>query len=265
MNQYDPVADDYARLVAPRYAPIATLVADRVVARGWRPTSVVELAAGTGCLTRLLAPWVLESGDYLATDISPEMLRNARERVDPRVELLVADLVAVPVPSDSADLVVCSLGPVQDSEEGWAEVGRILRPGGRLVLVTWGSAYTELDLIRATRRRLGEDESVPGSSIEDIVRRAHRAGFGAIQHEDVLLSVEHASVDAYLAYRKAFGRPAWMPENRVAEVLDAIAIEAQRYTDERGRVLLDWRVTLVEATWVGASEPRELVLEMAAS
>lgn len=254
MNQYDSVADDYARLIAPKYAPIAALAADRVTSRGGRPASVVELAAGTGTLTRLLAPWVLGSGDYLAVDISPEMLRNARATVDPRVSLLVADLAAVPVTSDSADLVVCSLGPLQDTEEGWAEAGRILRPGGRLVLVTWGSAYAELDLIRATRRRLGEDEYFPASSIEDIVRHADRAGFIEVQHENVCLPVEHASVAAYLDYRQAFGRPAWVPDDRLAEVLEAIAIEAQHYTDDRGRVILDWMVTVVDATWSGVGD-----------
>lgn len=248
MNQYDAVADDYARLVAPKYAPVAALVADRVVSRELRPTSVVELAAGTGALTRLLAPRLLPTADYLAVDISPEMLRNARQVVDPRVRLEVADLVSLPIESGSVDLVVSSLGPMQDSEEGWAEAARILRPSGRVVLVTWGADYSELDLIRATRRRLGEDEDFPKASIGQVAGGAERAGFGGLHHEDVRLVVEHASVEDYLAYRCAFGRPPWVPDDRLAEVLRAIACEAGRYTDEQGRVVLDWTLTLVEAT-----------------
>ena len=80
--QYDAVADSYARLVAPRYAPIAALLHTAIGPVTPR-SRVVELAAGTGALTRLVAPRVLaQDGDYIAVDVSEGMLRQARAVVE---------------------------------------------------------------------------------------------------------------------------------------------------------------------------------------
>jgi len=72
MAQYDEVAEQYARLIAPRYDAIARLVAEQ--ARPSPNDHIVELAAGTGALTRLLSPAVVEDGMYVASDISAAML-----------------------------------------------------------------------------------------------------------------------------------------------------------------------------------------------
>jgi SAM-dependent methyltransferase len=246
--QYDLVAEAYARLVAPKYEPIAALVAERVRRwRPWVPQDAVELAAGTGALTRQLAPWVLGAGGrYTATDVSPRMLHAGRPTLDERVELVVADVEDLPFPDRGADLVVCSLGPVQDTDAGWSETARILRGGGRAVLVTWGNDYAERSLIQRVRDRLGLDP-LPTSRVEDLLERARSAGFASVDHEDVKLPVVHDSVDDYVRYRAAFGRPAWLGDRPLADVLAAIRAESLRHVDGRGRVLLDWTVTVVEA------------------
>ena len=124
---YDAAAEEYAREVAPRYGPIADLVVSHVL-RGPTPSSVVELAAGTGNLTCRLRRRSRHSR-YVALDVSAAMLDVAARQVDPEVELLAADLRSVPLPDVVADLVVGCLCPVQDSDDGLAEVARLLRPG----------------------------------------------------------------------------------------------------------------------------------------
>jgi hypothetical protein len=84
--QYDEVAGDYERYIAPKYRRIASLAADRV------PRS-----------------------DCLA---AARMLDVARRHVPTEMELAVADLHAVPVPNRSTDVVVASLSPAQDTVRG---------------------------------------------------------------------------------------------------------------------------------------------------
>lgn len=100
---------------------------------------VADLGAGTGALARTLAPFVRR---VVAVDRSPEMLRAARERMeevgtDGRVELREGELEHLPLEDDAVDLAVLALvlhhlpAPVPVLEEA----ARVLRPGGRLLVV----------------------------------------------------------------------------------------------------------------------------------
>src|SRR4051812_37183665 len=111
MVALNAAATAYDRHIAPKYAAIAQLVADRFPIR---PRGVVlEQAIGTGVLTDLLIPQ-LSGWSYIAIDASASMLQVARERIDARVALVHADVRALPLASASVEVVVSSLGPVQD-------------------------------------------------------------------------------------------------------------------------------------------------------
>ena len=101
------------------------------------PSSVVaDLGCGTGLLTAELAPCVRR---VIAVDGSPAMLRAARRRVAGlgNVDLLRGDLSAVPVETASCDaaLLVLALTYLVDPAAAVRELGRVLRPGGRGVVV----------------------------------------------------------------------------------------------------------------------------------
>ncbi len=110
------------------------------------PLDVVELGAGTGRLTCLLAP---EASRIAAFDLSPSMLAVARGRLEAmgakRWVLAMADHRALPVADSSADLVVAgwtvfhAAEPFTDGGEAVAavvgEISRVLRPGGCAVLI----------------------------------------------------------------------------------------------------------------------------------
>jgi SAM-dependent methyltransferase len=244
--QYDAVAHAYARLVAPRYAPIAALL-DAAVGSVAAGSIVVELAAGTGALTSRVAPRVLaKDGRYVAVDISAGMLRQARAVVDSRVRLVVADGDATGLGTSSADLVLSSLGVLQDTDEGWREAARLLRSHGRVVLTMWGVDYAERDLIAEARRLLG-GPPLPATPVIDAVDRASRAGFRSVRRQDVRLPVVHDSMEDYLRYRAAFGVPPWVPPGREQDAVDAVRTAAARHVNQDGQVVLDWNVTVLEA------------------
>ena len=116
---------------------------------------VVELGAGTGRVTRIVAPWVRS---IVALDISEAMLRKAQE-------LLVADGVTnsglveadhrhLPLRTGTVDVVLAGWSLCylvswyaqtwqEELQRGLAEIERVLRPGGSVVLIeTLGTGHT---------------------------------------------------------------------------------------------------------------------------
>ncbi|MGC5165523.1 class I SAM-dependent methyltransferase [Luteimicrobium sp. DT211] len=122
--------------------------ADDLVARavGRHPSAVLELAAGTGVVTRRLAAALPAGTTIVATDLNPGMIDVARgtrlERPPgaPEVEWKVADAQHLPFADASFDLLVCQFGVMffPDRAAAHAEARRVLRPGGAYLLSAWG-------------------------------------------------------------------------------------------------------------------------------
>lgn len=97
---------------------------------------VADLGCGTGRTTARLAPWV---GKVIGVDGSAAMLKAAKSRTQefPNVELRRGDLTAVPIDSATCDaaLLVLVLSYVAEPEPVLKEMARILKPGGRAVVV----------------------------------------------------------------------------------------------------------------------------------
>jgi len=92
----------------------------------------LDAACGTGRHASYLASL---GHTVIGVDTSPEMLAVAREKL-PAAELHAADLHDLPLAGESVDLVVCtlSLTHVPDLGRALAELVRVLRPGGNVVL-----------------------------------------------------------------------------------------------------------------------------------
>ena len=243
-SSYDDVADAYDRLIRPKYEAVAGHLVAAAGSDLGRAT-VVEVAAGTGALTHLLAP---AAGRYLATDLSAAMLHVARERTphDVPVDWLVADVATLPFRDASVDLVVSSLGPVQDTAALLAEAARVLRPEGRLLAGTWGDDYSELRLLQAARAALGLEQR-PVTSRQDLLDRAADASLRDVQVGSFRLDVEHASVADYVEYRRSFGAPPLPSGTTFEQVLSALAAVAADEVAADGRLRLGWQFWLLSA------------------
>lgn len=154
-------------LVTPFFRPFALELARRA-ARG-HPRRVLELAAGTGAVTRELVA-ACPDADVTATDLNPAMVELAAGRV-PGPTWQVADAVRLPFPDAAFDVVVCGFGVMflPDRPAAYAEVARVLVPGGRFLFTTWDRLATHdfaRALVVALRRVFPDDvpaflEAVP--------------------------------------------------------------------------------------------------------
>jgi ubiquinone/menaquinone biosynthesis C-methylase UbiE len=131
------IYDDY--LVPLIFESYAADLAKRVVVGG--PQAVLETAAGSGVVTRALAPLLGSGARYVVTDLNQPMLNRAARMQgdDHRIEWQAADALALPFEDGSFDVVCCQFGVMffPDRVAGYAEARRVLKPGGRLIFNAW--------------------------------------------------------------------------------------------------------------------------------
>lgn len=120
------------------FEPYAADLATRLAAR---PLSrVLEIAAGTGVLTRALTSTLPASVEVVATDLNQAMLDYASAAGTARpVEWRQADAARLPFPDEAFDAVVCQFGVMffPDKPGAFSEARRVLRPGGVFVFNVW--------------------------------------------------------------------------------------------------------------------------------
>jgi ubiquinone/menaquinone biosynthesis C-methylase UbiE len=127
---------------------------------------VLEVAVGTGLNLALYPPSVRLTG----IDLSPAMLGQARRRaadLGREVELREGDAQALPFPDGSFDTVVCTLSlcAIPDDRAAIAEMWRVLRPGGHLLLLdhigsNWWPIWAAQRLLEVvTVRSAGEHQT----------------------------------------------------------------------------------------------------------
>lgn len=124
-----------------RFSPITELLIEQAsVARG---ACVLDVGCGTGATTLQLATAVGAHGSVLAVDISEPLLAVARRRVieggHANVRFIVGDAQTHRFERASYDLAVSRFGVMffEDPVEAFGNLGRALRPGGRLTFVCW--------------------------------------------------------------------------------------------------------------------------------
>jgi SAM-dependent methyltransferase len=131
-NLYD------THLVPLIFAPYATDLVNRLATR--LVSRVLEVAAGTGVVTRALAAGLSDDVSIVATDLNQAMLDHAAAVGTKRaVVWRQADAMQLPFPDATFDAVVCQFGVMffPDKAAAFSEARRVLRPGGVFIFNVW--------------------------------------------------------------------------------------------------------------------------------
>ena len=204
----------YDTLMVPLiFEAYAADMAERVAA--FAPAAVLETAAGSGAVTRELAPRLGAGARYVVTDLNQPMLDHAAARQGPdgRIEWRQADALALPFDDASFDVVCCQFGAMffPDRSAGYAEARRVLRPGGHFVFNVWDrieeNAFAD-DVTRAVATVFAHDpprflaRTPHGYHDTALIREdLRRAGFADIRIETLeKLSRGPSARDVAMAY-----------------------------------------------------------------
>jgi ubiquinone/menaquinone biosynthesis C-methylase UbiE len=167
---------------------------------------VLELACGTGIVTRRLRDRLASGATLVATDLNEPMLAFAARKFRPgeRVEWRQADACALPFPDGSVDAVVCQFGFmfVPDKPLAMREARRVLRPGGLLAFNVWGSMEDDPFALVAHETIAGFFPGDPPTFYQvpfsmhdrgELERLVSGAGFTSVKVETVRLTGESPS------------------------------------------------------------------------
>ncbi len=198
---WDSVADSYTGNIAPvfeRYADDAL----KLVSPGRR---VLDVATGPGTLALIAAA---RGHDVTAVDFSSEMidrLRAEATRRDCNVNAKLGDGMNLDVPDGAFDDAFSMFGLIffPDRAKGFAELKRAVRPGGRVLISSWGPFET-IPFFAAFYGALSEMFPMPGgppppvlATPEDCLRELTDAGFKDVQVHHRTHAFEAVSLEAY--------------------------------------------------------------------
>jgi ubiquinone/menaquinone biosynthesis C-methylase UbiE len=167
---------------------------------------VLEIACGTGIVTRRLRAALPQGAELVATDLNPAMIERARRALaGADIHWRTADAGALPFKDATFDAVVCQFGFMflPDRATGFAEARRVLRPGGTLLASSWASLEENpaAAIVHATASRLFESSPprfllVPYGSLDAETMRALALAAGFAEASVARVVIEGSSPSA---------------------------------------------------------------------
>jgi SAM-dependent methyltransferase len=160
---------------------------------------VLDLGSGGGIDVLLSAKRVGPTGRAFGVDMTDEMLalaqRNAAEAGATNVEFLKGHIEALPLPAESVDVVIsnCVVNLAADKSAVFAEIGRVLRPGGRIGI----SDIVAEDWLDAEQR--AERGSYVGCVAGALSMSEFRTGLEGVGLTDVSITPSHAVADGMVS------------------------------------------------------------------
>lgn len=246
----------YDELVVPvTFGPFAAALVERVPRLG--AGRVLELACGTGAVTRLLRPHLPAGAGLVATDLSAPMLEYARAQGPGEgVDWQRADMQALPFDDGSFAAAVCGFGLMfpPDRAAALAEVRRVLAPGAPFHFSVWdGIAHNRhgLAVAEVIEARFPADPELRFRTPYEMhdVAALHAmlgaAGFADVRVETVRLPIAAAD-PRRLATGMILGTPRAAliaqrgadPQELVAQAAQALAAQGGDPYDGYGQALL---------------------------
>ena len=237
-----------SHLVPLIFEPYAADLAKRVAGRN--VSRVLEIAAGTGVVTRAMDKVLPATASIVATDLNPAMIEQARAEGTRRaVGWRPADAMSLPFDDGAFDCVVCQFGAMffPDRVHAFSEARRVLSPGGVFLFNVWDriedNEFAEV-ILQALARLFPNDPPrfmarTPHGyhDVRAVENDVKAAGFAKVKVDTITArSVAPSAMDVAVAYCQ--GTP-WRGEIEARGSLEEATRVAARALEERfgsGRV-----------------------------
>jgi len=248
---HDNAPELYERYLVPTlFTPWAhDLLAAAALQPGER---VLDVACGTGSVTRLIGPRIGPQGHLTALDLNAEMLKAAQTYVKPTappIRWLHADVVEMPVADGDVDVVLCqqSFQFFPDKLGALQEMRRVLAPAGRLVFnISRGLPHNPYiraladGLERHVGVEAGESMRAPcGCGDAEMLRSlCQQSGFRTVRIRISHLTIRHADpaefIRGQLAATPVAEQVAALDAERRDALVDEILTSLRCYIDDDG-------------------------------
>jgi ubiquinone/menaquinone biosynthesis C-methylase UbiE len=233
------VPENYDRYFGPfLFEPWARIL---LAIAGAKPgDELLDIASGTGVVTRLAARRVAPGGHVVAADFSEAMLAYASSRPAPSgaapIEFIHGSAEALPLPGDRFDVVLCQQGLqfFPDRPGAAREMRRVLRPGGVASVSVWtaGRRLEPFDNYTEVLAEMGVEPPFPGAFERDTFALGgdelrtlfEDAGFASIDISSVERTIELESPESAIA--GILGTP-------FGPIVDAMSPDRRRELDEQ--------------------------------
>ena len=211
---------------------------------------VLDVACGTGVLTRAARERTKNSGRVVGLDPAPGMIAAARE-VEPNIEWILGNAEDLPLEDGSFDCVISQFGMMffQDIQKAAQEMYRVTKPGGRLAVAIWytidqNPAYR--DIVAVLEEHVSPEAAnsvrLPFSlgDPDEVVTILSRAGFDGVAFET---KSEQATFPSTRTMVEVELR-GWLPlfdihlsEEKIAEVLVQSDVRLSKYATPTGNAV----------------------------
>ncbi|HEX2628683.1 MAG TPA: methyltransferase domain-containing protein [Chitinophagaceae bacterium] len=238
-------AADYDQFFGPLFfEPYAIEIAKRIDPA---PVSIaLEIASGTGRVTRHIRERLPASAKLIASDIDDDMLAQAKKKLGHLdIEWQNIDAQQLPFNDNSIDLIVCCFAYmfVPDKPKAFAEAYRVLKPGGIFLFTTWDSleqnaiSYISKSIAKEYLKEPLTESSNPATSMNDesvIGQLLKDAGFSKMTIEKVKdFSVSPSAKEAANALIEGGGSIYDEVRKRNPEWINEIKMKVERELAEK--------------------------------
>lgn len=203
---HTPAEAYQAYMVPTMFEPWSHELLDRIALSSGK--SILDVACGTGVVSRGAAARVGPEGSITGVDISPDMLDVARTIPSPdgaSIEWVQGRAEELPFTDNTFDVVLCQQGLqfFTDRPAGLREMRRVLKPGGRATVSVWrGPEHQSVKgaMLLALQRRFGSGALKPYSLGEAEVLRGLfvETGFRDVRLEVVQRMMRADSIDEFI-------------------------------------------------------------------
>lgn len=201
---WDRASDTYDAFWSAQLRPAQNLLLERAELEYGH--AVLDVACGTGLVTRRAAHAVGTSGRVVGTDISQKMVERAAAESGAanvaHVEYRRMDAENLDFPDRSFDVAMCALGLmyVPDALCAVRELARVVKPTGRVVAAVWGARKNcgWADIFPIVERRVTSDVCPLFFTLgtgDELARTFRTAGYANVTSDRLVTTLEYASAE----------------------------------------------------------------------